>query len=272
MALVMYDTIDVSQFAGLTMDAAAGYVDGAWPTFRTLGQHVPRGTTLVSISVFGNPAECIDVERGDVTNSQGAAWARRRIDAGHWKPIVYTSASNANAMFNALHAVGVQRSQIRFWSAHYTTRHICSPSVCGYPQADGTQWTDRAHGRNLDQSELENSFFQHAPRPPAPPPDLSLDPGDDPMICAFVNPFNGNTEAFEINPRGDLFIRSRNPTTGQWTRARKLGERFHGSPSFAAREDGIDVFVSLRSGGVIAYVFDPQNPGWVRHSLTVGVT
>jgi hypothetical protein len=29
MALVMYDSIDVSQFAGLTMDAAAGYVDGA---------------------------------------------------------------------------------------------------------------------------------------------------------------------------------------------------------------------------------------------------
>jgi len=271
MALVMYDAIDVSQFAGLTMDAAAGYVDGAFQTFHTLGQHVPHGTTLVSISVFGNPADCIDVERGDVNNSQGAAWARGRIHAGHWKPIVYTSASNANAMFNALHAVGVQRDQIRFWSAHYTTRHICSPSVCGFPRADGTQWTSHAHGRNLDQSELENSFFQHAPRPPAPP-DLSVDPGDDPMICAFVNPFNGNTEAFEVNPRGDLFIRSRNPTTGQWTRARNLGGGFHGSPSFAARKDGVDVFVALQNGGVIAYVFDPQRPGWVRHSLTVGVT
>src|SRR5215469_17925758 len=160
MGLVMYDAIDVSQFAGLKMDAAAGYVDGNWPTFPTLGRHVPPGTKLVSISVFGNPADCIDVESGDVNNSQGADWARKRLEGGHWRPIVYTSASNATAMFNALHAVGVHRNQIRFWSAHYTTRHICSPSVCGFPQADGTQWTDRAHGRNLDQSELESSFFQ----------------------------------------------------------------------------------------------------------------
>lgn len=160
MRLVMYDSIDVSQFAGLAMDAAAGYVDGRWQTFPTLGRHVPPGTKLVSISVFGNPADCIDVESGDVNNSQGAAWARRRIDGGHWRPIVYTSASNATAMFNALRAAGVQRNQIRFWSAHYTNRHICSPSVCGFPQADGTQWTDRAHGRNLDQSELESNFFQ----------------------------------------------------------------------------------------------------------------
>ncbi len=172
MGLVMYDAIDVSQFTGLTMDAAAGYVDGSWPTFATLGRHVPPGTKLVSVSVFGNPADCIDVEKGDVNNNQGATWARRRIDEGHWKPIVYTSASNATAMFNALRAVGVQRNQIRFWSAHYTTRHICSPSVCGYPQADGTQWTAQAHGRNLDQSELENSFFQQAPQPS--PPNMRL--------------------------------------------------------------------------------------------------
>jgi hypothetical protein len=272
MALVMYDAIDVSQFAGLTMDAAAGYVDGAWPTFRILGRHVPPGTKLVSISVFGNPADCIDVEPGDATNNQGAAWARGRIDGGHWKPIVYTSASNVAAMTNALHAAGVRRDQVRLWSAHYTTRHICSPSVCGFPQADGTQWTDQAHGRNLDQSELENSFFEQAPKPPPPPPDLSLNPGDDPMICAFVNPFNGNTETFEVNPRGDLFLRSRNATNGGWTSARKLGEGFAGSASFAARKDGIDVFVMLKAGGVIAYVFDPQNPGWRRQSLTFGVT
>ncbi|HYB87978.1 MAG TPA: hypothetical protein VEC76_14060 [Streptosporangiaceae bacterium] len=164
----MYDTIEVSQFAGLTMDAAAGYVDGHWPTFPTLGHHVPPGTKLVSISVLGNPADCIDVEPGDVNNSQGAAWARKRIDEGHWKPIVYTSASNATAMFNALGAVGVKRDQVRYWSAHYTTLHICSPSACGYPQADGTQWTDRAHGRNLDQSELEENFFQQAPVTPGP--------------------------------------------------------------------------------------------------------
>jgi hypothetical protein len=254
MALVMYDAIDVSQFAGLTMDAAAGYVDGAWPTFRTLGQHVPPGTQLVSISVFGNPADCIDVERGDANNSQGAAWARGRIDGGHWKPIVYTSASNVTAMTNALHAAGVRRDQIRLWSAHYTTRHICSPSVCGFPQADGTQWTSQAHGRNLDQSELENNFFQHAS---TSPPDSSLDPGDDPMILAFD--INGATNVFEIGSGGRLWRRGRPAGQANFDPAVLMEgpeREFHGSPTMNRSGDLIEVFCQRRAGGVVAYRFN----------------
>jgi len=167
MTLVMYDSIDPLQFEGLSMDAAAGYVDGAWPTYSTLGDFVPPGTILLSITVFGNQAECVDQEPGNIEVGPAAQWVAEQIQTGHYKPVVYTSASNMGNMLSALNAKGVSRSEVRLWSAHYTLEdHICAPNVCGYPEVDGTQWTDRAHGRNLDQSTLINDFFletQHGP-------------------------------------------------------------------------------------------------------------
>jgi hypothetical protein len=178
--LTMYDSIDPTQFHGLPMDAAAGYVDGKFQTFPTLREHVPPGTTLMSISVFGNPADCIDIEAGDVGAAGGAAWVAARLAAGHRRPVVYTAASNIRNVLGELAAVGVARGETRVWSAHYGIgEHICSPAVCGFPAADGTQWTDAAHGRNLDQSALLVGFFKPpAPKPkPAPaqiPEDLSM--------------------------------------------------------------------------------------------------
>ena len=52
-------------------------------------------------------------------------------------------------------------------------KHICGPSSCGYPAADGTQWTDSApglHGSWIDESLLLPSFFPAPPKPPPPPP------------------------------------------------------------------------------------------------------
>lgn len=168
MSLIMYDSIDLTQFHGLKMDAAAGYVDGAWPTFTDLANHVPPGTTLMSITVFGNPATCVDQEPGNIEVAPAARWVRQRIDQGHWRPVVYTSASNMDTMAQALANVGVGIHEVRLWSAHYThTQHICAPAVCGFPQVDGTQWTDRAHSRNLDESILLDDFFQ-IPKPSEP--------------------------------------------------------------------------------------------------------
>lgn len=169
MTLVMYDSIDPSQFEGLSMDAAAGYVDGAWPTYSVLARYVPAGTTLMSITVFGNAADCVDQESGNIAVGPAANWVRKRLAQGHWRPVVYTSASNMQTMINALAGVGVAVKDVRLWSAHYTyTPHICAPSVCGYPKVDGTQWTHKAHGRNLDQSQLKQDFFGTAPATPTP--------------------------------------------------------------------------------------------------------
>jgi hypothetical protein len=161
----MYDSIDPSQFAGLSMDAAAGYVDGKWQTFPTLGQHVPPGTYLLSITVFGSVnAECVDQEPGNIGPDAAADWLAAKVDSGVWRPVLYTSASNVQNMLNLCSARGMTRGQLRVWSAHYGAgEHLCGVMTCGFPDADATQWTDRAHGRNLDQSVCLDSFIPDSP-------------------------------------------------------------------------------------------------------------
>lgn len=167
MTLVMYDSIEVDTIPADAM-AAAGYVGGQWPNFESMRRAFPHAHVLSIAPEASMDAECLDVEPLDATNAQAAGWFHRQKARGITKPVVYTSASNVQALINALAAAGINRNQYLVWSAHYTySPHICSPNVCGYPQADGTQWTDHALGRNLDQSLISDAFFG----PPAPPPD-----------------------------------------------------------------------------------------------------
>lgn len=110
----------------------------------------------ISVTASANAGDCLDVESGDATNESAPGWVKMRL--GHTatpKPWVYTSASNVANLVAALGKVGIARDKVFIWSAHYTGRpHICSPRECGYPQADGTQWTDKALGRNLDASVI----------------------------------------------------------------------------------------------------------------------
>jgi hypothetical protein len=62
---------------------------------------------------------------------------------------------------------GIARNEYMLWSAHYTnTAHICSPSACGYPQADATQWTSTYQGVSLDASLCYGYFFATYPADP----------------------------------------------------------------------------------------------------------
>jgi hypothetical protein len=160
----MYDTIDVTQLDGLTnFKAAAGYVDGRFQTYAELPAHVPPGTHLLSITVFGNSADCIDCEAGDATNEQAAQWISSRLHTGHVRPVLYTSAGNVQTMVNLLWSqFGRARTLYRVWSAHYGVgEHICHPKGCGFPPVEGTQWTDRgpAGHANIDQSLMLDTFF-----------------------------------------------------------------------------------------------------------------
>ena len=60
-----------------------------------------------------------------------------------------------------LQAAGIPRADVRLWTAHHAGKHICGPLTCGEisTDADGTQWTDQAFGRDLDQSLLLADFF-----------------------------------------------------------------------------------------------------------------
>jgi hypothetical protein len=161
--ITMYDAIHVSALPGGAA-AYAGYVQGKWPTFAALEQRFRgSGAHLLSIAVFASGhADCLDIESGDATIAQAPGWVKRQLAGGASRPCLYTSVSNMDALMTALTTAGIARAGIRLWSAHYGQgKHICGPGTCGQTRhsCDGTQWTDSALGRSLDESLLLGSFF-----------------------------------------------------------------------------------------------------------------
>jgi hypothetical protein len=161
--LTMYDSVNVGTLPH-GADAYAGYVQGAFPTFAALKRlFAASGAHLLSIAVFasGN-ADCLDIEPGDATIAQAPRWVKRQLARGAHRPCLYTSVSNMDALVTTLGGAGIPRAEVRLWSAHYGQgKHICGPGTCGLTRhaCDGTQWTDTALGRILDESILLNDFF-----------------------------------------------------------------------------------------------------------------
>lgn len=175
MPIKMFDSTNVND---IPKDAPAviGYVGGN-PNFTQYSlakRRFPKAHVLGLAVASRYDAEGVDVEKGDVPNRLVAGWVKRQIARGVKRPVVYTSASNVAEIVRLLAAAGVMRKHIRILSAHYTGHpHICGPKTCGYPQADGTQWTNHSGGRHLDESLLNDDFFDPAPKPkpkPAPKP------------------------------------------------------------------------------------------------------
>lgn len=152
MSLVMYDSVDVGQIP-VDAQAAAGYVGGHWPTYAELCRRLPHAHVLSIAVTAEEDADCLDVETGDATPQQAPAWVRRQLHRGVWRPALYANLSTMPAVVHELAQAGLNRDQVRLWVAHYTGEpHIPT----GY---DACQWTDRALGRNLDESLLADAFF-----------------------------------------------------------------------------------------------------------------
>lgn len=171
MTLAMFDSVDVSQIPADAV-AAAGYTSGDWPTFPELAARCPHAE-LLSIAVnAGEDAECLDVETGDATAADIPDWQERQRGKGVTRPCIYADASTMEAdVLPVLSSAKISRGSVRLWSAHYTNAaHICGPDSCKAVSIamDGTQWTDQALGRNLDESLLAADFFA-VPAPPAKP-------------------------------------------------------------------------------------------------------
>ena len=167
--IVMFDAVDVSQIPA-SAPAVAGYVDGRWATFARLPGMFPHAHRLSIAVTSANDADCLDIETGDATPADAAGWYQRQKAHGRTRPCLYASASVMQAgVVPAIEAAGIARSAVRLWSAHYTgSPHICGPSSCGAMSisADGTQWTNQALGRDLDESLLAPDFFG-SPGPPS---------------------------------------------------------------------------------------------------------
>jgi peptidoglycan hydrolase-like protein with peptidoglycan-binding domain len=161
--LFMFDDVDVNLLPANAY-AYAGYLDGSYANFAQVKAGHPQAH-LVGIAVRAcDDGEALDVEPGDAAIPQAPGWVGRQHARGAARPILYVSAGNAQLMINTLGGAGISRHAYRLWAAHYGSgTHICGPGTCGYPQADATQFTSKALGESLDESEVADDFFGAQP-------------------------------------------------------------------------------------------------------------
>jgi peptidoglycan hydrolase-like protein with peptidoglycan-binding domain len=161
--LFMFDDVD-AHLLPADAYAYAGYLDGYYANFAQVKAAHPQAHLVGIVTRACDDGEALDVEPGDATISQVPGWLRRQRTRGAARPIVYVSAGNAQQMINTLAGAGFSRPAYRLWSAHYGFGpHICGPQTCGYPQADATQFTSKALGESLDESEVADDFFGTQP-------------------------------------------------------------------------------------------------------------
>lgn len=168
--LTMYDSAFNSQYPPGAA-AYAAYVDGGIGSQPNYGYIVATFPAAHRLSIALDPAhnaDALDIEPFAAKVASAAGWYARQKARGIARPCLYASASTMESFIvPAVGAAQIARAEVRLWSAHYGAgEHICGPGSCGAMSidADGTQWTDRALGRDLDQSLLRDDFFG-APTP-----------------------------------------------------------------------------------------------------------
>lgn len=157
--LVMFDDVNVGLLpAG--GDIYGVYVDGHFANHTAVAAKFPSAR-LLTITVIGSKAEAGDIETGDMTPASGARWARRMLAAGVHRPVCYANRSTMPAVIAELRAAGIRRSQVRLWVADYTFHPHLPVLRWGsrLTTADACQWTDKSHGRSLDESICVPSFL-----------------------------------------------------------------------------------------------------------------
>jgi len=152
---------------------ASSYVDnfGGFPSLQqALGG---SGVVLMSYTIFGNPANCADVESEAMDDSSALRWFRN----GSFRPLggkacVYKSAGSMQSLRDELVGNGIDAW---YQTAHYGAgAHLCGPRTCGYINfvADSTQCFDAGpNGENVDVSVCRPGFLgvgSSAPKPPPP--------------------------------------------------------------------------------------------------------
>lgn len=160
--LHMYDSIVLDEIP-VFAEAVAGYTNGAWPTFPHLRERWPDAELLSIAVTSSGSGRCLDVEPGDAEPGDAPAWLERTLRERQDVPVIYTMLSKAQLVVDTLAAAGFKQGKhYLLWTAHYIGEaHLCDHR-CGFgleTKADGTQFTDKALGRNLDESVCAPHFF-----------------------------------------------------------------------------------------------------------------
>lgn len=218
MTVTMIDSIESPPTTGnpipqaiLSAPAVGAYIAGnSWPTYGPYAAARPdlvKSGRLVSITLTaGARARCLDIEAGGATAGQAPAWFRFRADTSDGKPILYSFASNVQTVINTMASAGISRDRYLIWSAHFNyVPHICAPNVCGYPLADGTQWTNKVVG-NCDGSLMGDHCFPAAPIPKPPEGTMAIAVGQnkDGLLEVFVELSGGEVKHIKQDPSTPL--------------------------------------------------------------------
>jgi hypothetical protein len=151
--ITMFDSVDLSQIPDWA-PAVLGYVDGKYTTANEIQRKWPRAHhVLLSVGVSTKGANGVDIENGDFTPQSGVRAVKGMLVDKVHRPVLYANLSTMPLVKAAMVDYVVASEEIRLLVADYTgSPHIPE----GY---DGCQWTNKAMGRNLDQSLLVSDFF-----------------------------------------------------------------------------------------------------------------
>ena len=155
----MFDSVTLGAIPARPF-AQAGYTAGRWPTYLPLRRAWPAAHTISIAVSAADHADCLDIEPGDATPAEAPGWVRADRAAGFATPCLYSSFFEfRDQVAPILARAGIARSSVFEWDADYTgVPHIDA----GF---DATQWTDRALGRNLDESMVTLRFLTIAQPP-----------------------------------------------------------------------------------------------------------
>lgn len=158
---VMYDSVTLSEIPR-DPHAVAAYVDGHFANYKEALVAFPHAR-LLGISTGSRVAtDCYDIETGDYHPDEAGHLWHIAADMNVWKPCFYANLSTMPAVKASLDAAGISRNAYRLWVASWDDTTIIPE---GY---DAKQFTDRALGRNLDESVCRSDFFRPAPVKPKP--------------------------------------------------------------------------------------------------------
>lgn len=131
--VTMYDTTYPAALPPQTA-AAAGYVDGAWPSYFGIRRRFPHAIVL-SIATDTRSSACVlDVEQGNGGPHTAAQWVQRAHARGVRRPALFCSRSRVASLLDELRRQDVHRGQVRLWVADWTPRrHI---AVINLPPPD----------------------------------------------------------------------------------------------------------------------------------------
>ena len=151
--LLMFDSVTPTAIPkGARM--VAGYVNGSYPDYAQLLKLFPDAR-VVSITVRADePADVLDVERGDATPAQVPQWVTR-MRQGLRRPIVYCSLSMMGEIEAACAAVKV--SPPFYWSADWTGKPHLNSGCVATQYASPSVPDPRFHA-NVDVSLVSPNF------------------------------------------------------------------------------------------------------------------